>query len=492
VQSTVFPGAPLGLLFPGDKGAPNGANFPDKKDWAPRAGFAWDVFGNAKTSVRGGFGMFYDILKAEDNLQFNGQAPFFGSAFLGFSAPDGGFTSDPGILTNPFAAAGAVNPFPSKPVNHNVNFAEAGDLPIGGGNPFFIDPHIKTPYIYQYNLSVQQQLISNLTLQAGYVGYQAHGLSGLVDIDPFVRGTDTRVLNLTPGFQGDYNFMNEFQNVGRAKYNGLQFDLTKRMSNSTVGNTFFKLAYTWSHEIDNESGYRQRNSSVPYYNHYQFMASGDFDVRQTLSLSGGWEMPFEKFWQKGPSKFTKGWTLYPIVSYRAGFPLDVMAFPGVSPSQTVPGPSGVGDPQWVRSDLVAPVTYYNATNFQTINNKNTGGNQSGNYWFNPNSFSNAREVALNQALVNGANPASLMNQFTYGTLGRNVLRGPGAFNVNLTLSKHFVMKEKYDLELRVDAFNVFNSAQFSNPDTNIGDPSFGQISSTADPRILQLALHFKF
>jgi hypothetical protein len=101
-------------------------------------------------------------------------------------------------------------------------------------------------------------------------------------------------------------------------------------------------------------------------------------------------------------------------------------------------------------------------------------------------------VALNQALVNGANPASLMNQFTYGTLGRNVLRGPGAFNLNLTLSKHFVVRERYDLEFRVDAFNLVNSAQFSNPDTNIGDPSFGQISGTADPRILQLALHFKF
>jgi hypothetical protein len=142
--------------------------------------------------------------------------------------------------------------------------------------------------------------------------------------------------------------------------------------------------------------------------------------------------------------------------------------------------------------LVSPVVYYNAKNFQTINNANAGGNQSGNYWFNPNSFSNAREVALNQELVNGANPASLMNQFTYGTLGRNVLRGPGAFNVNLALSKHFVVKEGYDLEFRVDAFNLLNSAQFSNPDTNIGDPSFGQISSTADPRILQLALHFKF
>ena len=205
VQSTVFPGAPLGLLFPGDKDAPRGSNWPDRTNFAPRVGFAWDVFGNAKTSVRGGFGVFYDILKAEDNLQFNGQAPFFGSAYLTFSAPANGFTSDPGILSDPFGAAGAPNPFPSKPVNHNVNFADAGDLPIGGGNPFFVDPNLKTPRIYQYNLSLQQQFANNLTLEAGYIGYIAHGLTGLTDINPFKPGTSTRILDLTPGLNGDYN-----------------------------------------------------------------------------------------------------------------------------------------------------------------------------------------------------------------------------------------------------------------------------------------------
>jgi hypothetical protein len=85
-----------------------------------------------------------------------------------------------------------------------------------------------------------------------------------------------------------------------------------------------------------------------------------------------------------------------------------------------------------------------------------------------------------------------MNQFTYGNLGRNVLRGPGAFNTNISLSKHFNIREKLDVELRADAFNIFNNVEFSNPDTNIGDPQFGQVSNTADPRIMQLALHFKF
>ena len=168
-----------------------------------------------------------------------------------------------------------------------------------------------------------------------------------------------------------------------------------------------------------------------------------------------------------------------------------MAFsPGTASSISSPGPSGAGDIQVVRSDLVAPVQYLNAGAFRTVNS-NSSGAQSGNYWFNPNSFSNAREVALNQE-ASTVNPATLLGQFTYGTFGRNSLRGPGAFNANLSLSKIFRLRETAELEFRVDAFNMFNNVEFSNPDTNIGDQSFGQISNTADPRIMQVALHLKF
>src|SRR5262249_37377208 len=140
-NSQVFSNAPTGLLFPGDPGAPKGANFPDKNDFAPRFGFAWDPFSDGRTSVRGGFGIFYDILKGEDNLQFNGQAPFFGFNSFNFNALAAG-AGNPGYLQNPFASTGNVNTFPSKAPAPNIDFAASGFLPFGGGGVFFVDPNL--------------------------------------------------------------------------------------------------------------------------------------------------------------------------------------------------------------------------------------------------------------------------------------------------------------------------------------------------------------
>src|SRR5437762_6729936 len=134
--------------------------------------------------------MFYDILKGEDNLQFNGQAPFFSSADISPSA-----SVAPSGLQDPFAAAGAVNPFPSKPPSKDIDFAAAGFIPYGGGGVYFVDPKLRTPYVYQYNLSIQQQLPANMILEAGYLGYSAHGLTSLVDFNPFALGTNTRIYN---------------------------------------------------------------------------------------------------------------------------------------------------------------------------------------------------------------------------------------------------------------------------------------------------------
>jgi len=488
-QSTVFTNAPLGLLFPGDPGAPVGSNFPDQNDWAPRFGFAWDPKGDGKTSIRGGFGIFYDILKAEDNLQFNGQAPFFGFADLFFNPLSGNPTAPPNGLSDPFGAAGAPNPFPSAPPPHNLNFANAGFLPIGGGGVYFVDPNLRTPYIYEYNLSIQREIMHNTTLSAAYIGSSSHKLTGLLDANPFILGTKTRLLNGQPGIASasSFSYLDEFANVADAHYNSLALGLTKRLSDTKFfGNLDYQLSYTYGHSIDNASGFRSRDSRVPTYNWGQFVGTSDFDVEHYISFAATWELPFAKAWSSGPKRLTHGWTLYPIVSYRSGLPLDVLA--GLSRSRTTPGTSGAGDPELVRANLVSPINFPNIEAFTTATNGRTG-----NYYFDPAAFDRSALVALNSSGAAVTNPALR----TYGTLGRNAFRAPDWTNVNLTIGKVTDLTERMKLDIRADFFNALNHPLFAAPNTSITGGTFGQITSTGtttdpQPRIIQLSARIWF
>jgi hypothetical protein len=465
-QSTRFPNAPTSLVFPGDPGAPTGANFPDKNDWAPRVGFAWAPFKNGKTSVRGGVGMFYDVLKGEDNLQFNGQAPFFGFDFIGF--PDcgvpGNCNTPSGFITDPFGSTGTVNTFPSKPPTKNIDFGASGFLPFGGGGVFFVDPHLRTPYIWQYNLAIQREVARDTVLEMGYVGSQSRKLTTLVDNNPFDPATlntpnPTRILNEIG--TGEFSFTPTFENAVNASYNALQAKLGKRMSSARyIGRTFFTLSYTYAHSIDNSSGFRNRTAEIPFFDRNVFRASSDFDLRHQITFSGGWEVPFAEAWTRGPKRLTQGWTLYPIANWHSGYPLDISA--QLSTSGGDPGPSGAGDAGIVNASLTGPITY-----------------------FNPNK----------------ATPGSIGNQYFTGNFGipisgygeaRNNLRGPGTVNTDLAITKKTAITEHTALELRADFFNLFNHPEFNNPDTNIGSATFGQIVSTADPRIIQFAARFTF
>jgi len=507
LQSTRFVNAPPGMVFPGDAGAPDGVNFPDRNNFAPRIGFAWDPTGSGKISVRAAAGVFYDILKAEDNLQFNGAPPFDASANLAFSPPVSG-TSALNYLSQPFVATGTINPFPSGSPSSNFNFASEGYLPIGGsGGTYVVDPHLRAPYTYQYHFTVQRQLPADMVAEVGYAGSSSHGLTAVTDVNPFDLGTFNRVLNVTPagsvcGVNETllcYGVLEEFKNASNANYNSLLASLQKQISRGGIfGHSYFTLAYTYSHNIDNASGFENRNAIVPAYQPGLFRASADMDVRQRVVFSGGWELPFDRALPHVTQRLTQGWSVFPIITWRGGFPLDVFAnLPSVF-DFTSPGPSGAGDPGLVHANLTGPITIENPKQVQTLSSQDSG-SDTGHFWFNPGSFSNTQCPASPTTCVPNSsifpNDTQAVNGpavRTYGTLPRNYLRGPARFNINLAFAKSTPITEKVRMELRADIFNLENRAEFSNPDTNITSPTFGRILNTADPRIIQLSGRISF
>jgi outer membrane receptor protein involved in Fe transport len=478
-QSTLFPNAPIGLLFPGDPGAPRGSNFADRNDWAPRFGFAFDPRNNGRTSIRGGIGLFYDIPTGYvGNINVLNSPPFVAGADLSYSIAQAGTD----VLANPYSVIGRPDPFPSRPFTKDLDFARFGYLPFGGTVGFF-DPHLRTPYVYQYNLSVQREIMRDTTLEVAYIGSSSHKLTGGIDRNPFVKGANppVRLFNTQPGINGAYIFR-EFptdSNVGQAHYNSMALGLTKRFSDTKAGPLSYQLSYTWGKSIDNQTD----RTSVPFYNWFQFKGPSDFDINHYLAINGTWQLPFDRMWAGGPKVLTRGWTIYPIVTRRSGLPLNVKA--GLSTSGTNPGPSGAGDASLVQANLVGPITLYEPANATKSSNGRIG-----NYWFDPAAFSNAGLAAINGAL----NPSLA----TYGTLGRNSFRGPSITNVNVTVGKSIDLhSERKKAELRADFFNALNTPQWQNPNTSISSGTFGQITgtgTTTDPaaRVIQLSLRLTF
>ncbi len=512
-QSTKFPDAPNSLLYPGDPGTPGRSMIsPDKNNFAPRFGFAWDMLGNAKLVMRGGFGIFYDIEDGALNLQFGGQPPFGDVSNLTYFSYTQGF--DP--ISDPFNSfqEGTVNPFPfiaggrlGQFFDPKVSFA------------FVVDPHFRTPYSENYNFGFQYQLTKDTLLEAYYVGSLGRKLITSADANfPQPSILMAQLANsggpgLGAGFTNadcarslagcedptDPNstlteagqLLTDHSN-GLSDSHQLQVTLDKRFS----GGFNIRGAYTFSKTIDIQSGFRARSSLQTDPLNPRFdRGLADFDARHRLVLSGSWEIPWDRPFRHGnvfARKLTEGWQINGIATFQSGNPFTI--FSNDNQSQQASGLD--------RADLVGTPRTFDPRAIRTFTADGSqisgsclgspGTSVSGHFYFDPTAYNCVSE----NDFLPGEAPPGVIPLFSFGNSGRNSVRGPGINNVDLSIFKNFKFSERTNLQFRTEFFNAFNHTQFiisGNSNSAFGfTGNFGQVTQTRDPRIIQFALKLSF
>jgi carboxypeptidase family protein/TonB-dependent receptor-like protein len=488
-QDTRFTGAPPGILYPGDPGTPNrGLTYPDRNNFAPRFGFAWDVLGQAKLVVRGGFGIFYDLEDGALNLQFGGQAPFGQVTQVFPSGYAGGTPADP--IADPFNGLGiGPNPYPTGGVVGSTFGIPAISF------AYVVDPHFRTPYSENGNFGLQYQITRDTMIEADYVGSFGRKTVATTDVNAPVQSIMQAQLN-NAGFTnpdcarplagcsdptdpnssptGALQLFTDLSS-GTSASNQFQLTVDKRLSHDFN----IRGAYTFAHTIDDQSGFRY-NSSVytDPFNHAFDRASANFDVRQRLVISGIWKLPLDRALKNSHGllkKIASGWEASGIAQFQTGTPFTIFSNSNSSQENIFLD----------RADIIGPIHYFPVRSFQTFSpsnasclgasGQNTLGEVVSRFYFDPTAFDCAN-VPI----------------FSFGDSGRNILRGPGRNDFDLSVGRTFKFAESKMIEFRSEFFNAFNHAQFFNPDHFGGDGNFGQITQARDPRIMQFALKFYF
>jgi hypothetical protein len=473
-QSSIFPTAPTGMVYPGDKGISNATYPGTAHEFQPRLGFAWDPTGSGKLSLRAGFGMFYNDPETELTLQFLGAPPYGTQVFVNSVTND----------AMPYQTSStplAQNPFPFTPVKPGQSFNFANLAPVAFT---IMDPHFQTPYAFQYDFQVQYQVARNWVAEAAYVGTQGRHLESRTDIDPALPSPDATSAN--EPFRNAFNINNpedaayggavfggitDQSSNGNSNYNSLQLSLQKRYSYGLQ----LTNAYTWSHCIDDVSGLR---GNLNPFNATRDIGNCSTDVRQSYTGSAVYELPWYKDQQGFRGHLLGGVTLSTVVTLQSGIPFDI--FDDGDRSLT-----GAGDdrPNYIGGNVVfvdpRANAFYGATgNLNNYFDGEGGGTASGagNPYF--------ARVGSGGSVAQGAG--------YYGDFGRNVFHGPGELNTDVSVSKATHFTETQSLILRAQAFNFFNHTQFYNPDGDIADSTFGQISTAHNARIVQLSLQYMF
>lgn len=436
LQSQKFPNSPTGYLFAGDPGCPAGGF---KSSWvqlAPRFGFAYNVGGRGHTTIRGGWGSFYQppFVEAFNNMvdspPWSPQYQILRTSFM-----------------NPYGTT--PNPFPSQYAPfvppHDVAFPDPLSLAVS------YQPNWHPSNLMNWNLTVEHQLSNNILLRVGYVASKGTHLAYNTDVNAPLPSPDA-----TSDNEDDRRPYQHFQQItqdssnANSSYNSLQVEVDKRFSHGVT----LSANYTWGRSID-EVSYQTDLCGINIINPYDIRAYrgvSDFNVPHRFVLNYLWQLPspqggFERV-------LLGGWETSAILNWQSGFPLNITS--GGDYSYSLPE---VGNDQ---AHVLAPPQYtHGSTNDKLMQ------------WFTTSAFG---EPAPN----------------SFGNAGRNILIGPGTFNIDFSAHKVFSLGERLKLQFRAEFFNFLNHPQFNNPDTVLSDSTFGQITTARNPRIVQGALKLIF
>jgi len=445
-HSAVYPNAPAGVLFPGDSGFDTN-NRPSNIKWndfAPRMGVVWDPRGNGRMTIRASWGMFYDLPHTLFAYGFS-QAPPWGELI----------TRNNVAFADPWAGFPGGNPFP---INLNKNFV----FPIPGTYTSYpLD--LKVPYLEQWNLSIQKQMGSNWLFSANYLGNNTIHLwaDAPINASVFQPGATTatnnqrRVLYLANQAQGQYfGVIHQLEPGSTAGYNAMLLSVNHRLAShfTVLGN------YTWSHCISDPftselDGVQYTNPSNRRYDRSNCVG---IDHRHIVNVSAVEEAP--KFSGRLMRAVASDWKISEIMRIQSGSYITVAS--GLDGML-----SGIGGQRanYVGGDTrAASPTCTNTTAPFCLS------------WLNPAAF---------------AQPAG----GTFGNLGAANILGPGSFQFDVSLVRAIPVREKQQVELRAEAFNLLNHYRPGNPGASVSSGStFGLITSSGDPRIMQFALKYVF
>lgn len=438
MRSTVNSLAPVGALFYGDPGVERGGIPTDYTHFSPRIGFAWDMFGDGKTSLRGAFGIFYGSISGNEwNTMTNFQPFSTRLTFSNLANASNGWNG--ATLRNPYNTFPGGNPFP-----YRGTFTPGGSL-------FPVATNFQWPKTYQMNISIQRQLTKDLVVGAAYVGTESKNLPFARDVNyPVVTPTaSTSNVNARRPNTG-FGSVLLLQSDQTASYHGLQITASMRMNHHITFNSFYTLSKTTSSvELYNSTTQGQAQN---YSKLAEDKGAGDTDQRHVFNAS----FNFRPDYYKGDNKIAKalllGWSISPIIKIRSGLPFTVNN--GADANL-----DGVGTD---RAQLVGDPHVDHPTAAM---------------WFNPAAF--ARNPVVTGVAVDGNSP-------------RNFLYGPSYHGYDLAISREIRFTERYKVTLRAEGTNIFNTVNLGQPANTAGNSNLGVITGAGAMRKIQFGARFTF